>query len=309
MSMTLARQAGEVRSRVVLQPKGEAIAVSPVPIAASDILRCQMRRMPPIQACRELGCSVYQLIVACHRAQPRIEYPGLPATTNDPRARAMQEALESAPEAEPQSPAVAASVAALEREVVAASAVAAAMPEPPPIPAPRGGAKPRKPTHREVQIREAVATGEQPAAFCARVGMSASQLAWWLRKHRSWGIAWPAVPNPGTAGMDALQAEIDALSRERMRDPLPGRPTARDAAAVAAVLEAERADPQRRPRRGLPAVRRAWLNVPIMVDGDGRVYVPVHVEWACEGLTVEQGRDAMQALGAVIAGRAGSRGA
>lgn len=267
----LARRSGMVGSRAVLAVKGENPAFSPLPIDPAAIQRRVSRRLPPVEACRELKCSVYQLILACQKARPEIQYPGLPPTVNDARAHALQRSLDGAPDAEAPVPSARVAAQALERETRAADEMA------------RGGKPPSRKrqartltpspaaVERRRQIEEAIASGERAADFCVRVGLSASALCWWVYNRRRGDLCWPGLPSPQTAGMRALQAEIDARIGNRVRaesstpaqsepsrgpaaDGMPGRPTTADIALLETIA--------RENRRKHPRVRQLRQNAP-----------------------------------------------
>ena len=192
-----------------LPPAPRALAApeyTPLEASPQRLRALALRRIPPLDACRDLGCSVYALIAACHRA--RIQYPGLPPAVTDRRAQQMQAALEAS-----EAPAQAApQPVSLPRDECSSDQVAQLATE--------GIARPAKGIRQDHAMGPAQrvaleridryhalrAEGLGDAQVCAALGLTAAQACRWAYRY-----AVPGLPTPCSRGVADLQRRIDAL--------------------------------------------------------------------------------------------------
>lgn len=198
-----------------LPPAPRALAApeyTPLEASPQRLRALALRRIPPLDACRDLGCSVYALIAACHRA--RIQYPGLPPAVTDRRAQQMQAALEA-----PQAPAQdAPQPVSLPRDNRSAGQVV--------LIATEGHARAKKGVRQDHAMgpsqRAALeridryhalrAEGLGDAEVCAALGLTAAQACRWAYRY-----AVPGLPTPCSRGVADLQRRIDALGADERR--------------------------------------------------------------------------------------------
>ena len=189
-----------------------APAYTPLESPPERLRALALRRVPPLAACRDLGCSVYALVAACHRA--RIQYPGLPPAVTDRRAHQMQAALEAAEGPAQDAP----QPVSLRRDDRSPIAVAQ-LPTKPPERAAKGvrqdhamGPAQRVALERIDRYHALRAEGLGDAQVCAALGLTAAQACRWAYRY-----AVPGLPTPCSRGVADLQRRIDALGAGERR--------------------------------------------------------------------------------------------